>query len=190
MVSTYALRTSQPRMNMRQFSQSVKTLYRSSRFGYTVTGPISWDSTGAGSSGSDPDTDSVLLTKRGADHADIGIVAADRWNVLDTAETVRFWTSEEYLSEFVEPGTIVVLSDRTRTCGGAVLVSPGVPHGDAIVTAKEAFDIGQNISIRVSLTADIEAFPEVYRSVTQALRINGQSVMGCFSRDVLEAVLS
>ena len=189
-VSAYALRTTQSRMAVRKSGYSAKTLYRSPRFGYTVKGPGSWETSGTGSSGFDPDTDAVTLSWRGTRDAEVGILAAARCNVLDTAETVRYWTSEKYLSEHMDTETVVVLSERTRKGGGAVLVSPGDADGGPVVTVKEAFDLGRDISVRVTLTADIETLPEIYRSVGQSLSIDGQNVVSLFSMDVLKAVLS
>lgn len=127
---------------------------------------------------------------RGAGGVNVGIVAAKRCNVLNTAETVGFWTSAIHLSEFMEPGSLVVLSERSRSTGGVVLVSPDASGESPVVTVKEAFDLDRNISIRVTMTADIDAFPEVYRSVSQALQIDRRHVLGVFNKDVLHAVLS
>src|SRR5688500_15016085 len=111
MVSAYSLRTTQPRINTGTSRSVARTLYRSPQFGYSVTGAHPWVVAGIETSSSDSETDRVLLQMRGPGRADVEIVCTERWNVLDSAETVHFWTSEEYLAEYMEPGTLVVLSD-------------------------------------------------------------------------------
>lgn len=189
MVSTYSLRTSQPRADMRTSGSRIRTLYKSQRFGYAVTGTHRWIVADMDTSEADPDTDSVMLHMHGSSRADVNIVGVNRCNVLDPAETVRFWTSREYLEDFMEPGTLVVLSDRTRTSGGVVMVSPGADTGNPMVTVKEVFDLANNVSVRVSLTTELATFHETYRSIQQALHVDQKGVLNFFSKDVLRAVL-
>jgi hypothetical protein len=125
----------------------------------------------------------------GSGSTDVNVVAVDRCNVLDPANTVRFWASEEYLSDFMEPGTLVVLTDHSRFAGGVVMVSPGAATGTPVVTLKETYDLAKNVSVRVTLTTPLATFHESYRSVQQALQLDNQGLLRFFSKDVLGAVL-
>jgi hypothetical protein len=176
-------------MDMRTSGLKIRSLYKSARFGYTITGTHRWAVTALDGLSDDPDTDSVTFDLRGPGHAQVNIVGANRCNVLDPADTVRFWASEEYLADFMEPGTLVVLTDRTRSAGGVVMVSPGAATETPVVTLKETCDLANNISVRVTLTTELATFHETYRSIQQALQIDQQGLLRFFSKDILRAVL-
>lgn len=164
--------------------------YRSSQFDYTVTWGAPWSLVESdGSIDADPGTDRMVIGSPETRHAQVEIVGGDRRNLLGPAETVAFWSSADYLSDFMEPETVVVLSGYTRSSGIVVMVSPGGVSGDAVVTVKESYDIPRNASIRVTLTVDLDAFQDVYQSLQANVQINGQALLRECPEDVLLTVL-
>lgn len=190
MVSTYSSRTTQPRMFVRTSSLKVRSLYRSTRFGYKIAGTHRWEVVGSNTVSNDPITEDVALQMQGIGSAEVHVIGANRWDVLDSADTVRYWKSEDYLAEFMESGTLVVLTDRNRSAAGVVMVSPGVETGTPMVTVKEAYDLTSNTAVRVTLTTELASVHETYRSMQHALQIDHKGLFRLFSKDVLQAVLA
>lgn len=192
MIMAHNIRTSRSRLRPNRSAPLSGTHHQHSQFGYAVSWVHPWivagiDDSVASSTG--PGTDSIVIDMSDSGLAEVRIVGADRRHLLDCAETLRFWTSSGYLSQFMKPGTAVVLSDRSGASGAVVLVSPGGRSGKPVVTMKESYDAGQRDSIRVTFTAELTIFQEAYRSLQQNVLIDGRSPLRCFSADVLQAVL-
>lgn len=193
MVSTISIRTSRIRPVMPTPGLLFPTSYLSPRFGYKVRWGTPWvirDEAGPDSTSDDPVTDRIVLYNRESGRSEVQIVGASRCNLLDSGETIRFWSSDLYLSEFMDPGTMVVLAEATRTAGAVVLVSHGLDGGSDIVTVKEALEVDHRTSVRVTFTADLSTFPDTYREMRQSLQVGHHGLLRFFSDDVLQAVLS
>lgn len=193
MVSAHYSRTSRSRLYLQPSRHSAETSYRSFQFGYTVTWKYPWavtDGDGSDDVLPEPGTERSVLGMQDHRHTLLRIVGADRRNVLNPVETVRFWTSPEYISDYMEPGTKVVLTDRAPTQGGVVMVSPGPDSGTPIVTVMESYDVGIHGSIRTSFTSDIDTVHDAWVSMQQHVQIEHRLPMRCFDTDVLMAVLS
>jgi len=193
MVSTISIRTSRVRPAVPTSGSLSPATYLSPRFGYKVRWDTPWallDETGSDGSNDDSVTDRLVLHMRESGRAEVQIVGGSRCNLLDARETIRFWTSDLYISEFMDPGTLVVLSEATRTAGGVVLVSPGSDGDPDVVTIKEAFEVDRGTSVRVTLIADLPTFLDTCREMRQTLHVGQHGLLHFFSDDVLEAVLS
>ena len=177
-------------MFVRTSSLKVRSLYRSTRFGYKISGTHRWELVDSNTLGNDPSTEDVVLQTQGTSPAEVHVVSGHRCDVLNPADTVRHWKSETYLAEFMEPGTLVVLTHRDRSAAGIVMVSPGADMGTPMVTVKEAYDLTSSIAIRVTLTAELATVQETYRSMQHGLQIDHKGLFRVFSKDVLQAVLS
>ena len=192
MLTPHARRTSRTRIQTRSSRSANETSYQSPRFGYTVTWTPPWDIAGSGAEdaiNSVPGTDRVVICMQDCDAAEVQIVGVHRRDILDAVETARFWASAAYLSEFTPSGTKVVLSQGCSKTAALVMVSPGETAETAVVTVKASYDVQHNASVRVTFVADLATFHESFQSLQQNVLIDGRAPLGCFSSDVLLAVL-
>lgn len=188
MMSSYALRTVHRRTAASLSFAKQSSIYRSSHLGYSIAWGSSWTMTPDDAERTDPSTEELHLQGRDGRET-ITIVCADRRDMLDPDETVRFWKSPFYLAGFMDPGTIVMLSDHTRTAGAVVMVGPDEASGEPMVTIKETFSAGYRTSVRVTLTAPLESFEEAYRHARETVQMDHQPMFRFFGPDVLKAVL-
>lgn len=168
------------------------TQYQYSQFGYAVSWVQPWTVVGIDDSvatSAGPGTETIVIGMRDSGLAEVRIVGADRRNVLDPAETARFWTTPRYLTEFMDRETVVVLSEHSGASAAVVLVSPGRVTGQPVVTVKESYELRHNVSVRATFTADFAIFHDMYRSLQQSLELDRRAPVSHFSPDVLRAVL-
>jgi len=156
--------------------------------GYLVSWGTFWSIVSEAGDDGHPSAESVTLQDH-TGRTQVTMVSANRCEMLDPGETVRFWNSPGYLSSFMEPGTIVAISEHNRCAGAIVLVGPGEDDGELMVTVKEIYSTGMRASVRVTLTTPLETFDEVYRMAQETLQIDHRPMFRFFASDVLDAVL-
>lgn len=186
MLSHYRARSS--RYHRARRSSIAESVYRSPRFRHAVRWGNPWVATEDFSPVETPEM--MVVGLRAADGAEVEIVGSDQHNLLDTPEMVRFWASERYLTEFMEPGTKVVLTQLTGNTGVVVMVSPGVGGADPMVTIKEIVALGCGTAFRVTFTAELSTLEESYSCLHQQVRIDERALGSALDRDVLEAIFS
>lgn len=167
------------------------TDYQSPQFGYVVTWRDPWfvaADDDADAASFVPGTDRVVCMRDG-EFAEVSIISADRRNLLNALETALFWTSPAYLSEYMEPGTEVVLSRHGMKTAFVVMTSPGTTRDNPVVTVKEGYDLSIRVSVRATFTTELATFHEAFQCLQQNVLIDGRSPLRCFSADVFQAVL-
>lgn len=164
--------------------------YQSPQFGYVVTWRDPWfvaADDDADAASFVPGADGVVCMRDG-EFAEVSIISADRRNLLNALETALFWTSPAYLSEYMEPGTEVVLSRHRMKTAFVVMTSPGTTRDNPVVTVKESYDLSTRVSVRATFAAELAIFHEAFQSLQQNVLIDGRSPLRSFSVDVLRSV--
>lgn len=114
----------------------------------------------------------------------------DRLDMLNIAAIARYWTSPAYLSEYMETGTRVVLSQHVEQTVVLMMMSSGTTPDNPIVTVKEVDDLGPRFRIQVTFTVELATFYEAFQSLQQCVLIDGRAPMRAIDADLLHAVLS
>ncbi len=186
MLSHYRARSS--RYHRARRSSIAESVFRSPRFGHAVRWGNPWVATEGSAPVDDPEM--MVVGLRAEDGAEVEIVGSDQQNLLDTPDMIRFWASESYLTEFMAPGTKVVLTEIRGNTGVVVMVSPGTDGHDPVVTIKEIIALGCGMAFRVTFTADLATLEDSYSCLHQQVKIDERALGSALDRDVLEAIFS
>lgn len=188
MISSYAFRTLHRRAGLSVTAAIGDGMHRSPLLGYVVRWSRRWRPDQAEGQLVEPACETLRL-RRDDGKASVTLVCADRREMLDAADTVRYWRSAFYLGEFMEPGTMVLFSDHNRSGGVVLLAEPDKGNGDLMVTLKETFTTSHRTSARVTLTAPFVGFVETFIQARESLRVDGRPMIPVMSEDILRAIL-
>lgn len=165
-----------------------ESIYHSPRFRHAVSWGNPWVAKEHASPTDQPDM--MVVGLRADDGSEVEIVGCEQRNMLDTPEMIRFWTSERYLADFMEPGTKVVLTKQDGNSGVVVMVSPGDHDGAPIVTIKELYAPECDMAFRVTFTTDLATLEQSYSCLRQSVKIDERALGAALDGDVLDAIFS